>query len=115
MEEARLHYIVRDHNREAFLAVSRPCWTPQLSLPQAWEGCVELQLRDSYYNMKEYILPHFHLVESARRAMESCGVTPIITPIRGGTDGALLSHRGLPCPNLSTEAIIPTADLNSSP
>ena len=103
VEEARLHYIVRDHNREAFLARKQAMLDACSYLCRKHgKDCVELQLRDSYYNMKEYILPHFHLVESARRAMESCGVTPIITPIRGGTDGALLSHRGLPCPNLST-------------
>ena len=63
---------------------------------------MELALRDSYYNMKEKILPHFHLIETAKAAMERVGVTPEIVPVRGGTDGARLSYMGLPCPNLGT-------------
>ena len=59
-------------------------------------------MEDSYYNMKEKILPHMHLIENAKAAMASCGVTPQVIPIRGGTDGANLSYKGLPCPNLST-------------
>ena len=60
------------------------------------------EIKDSYYNMKEKILPHFHLVENAKKAMERAGVTPVVCPIRGGTDGARLSYEGLPCPNLFT-------------
>ena len=66
------------------------------------EGTVELTMEDSYYNMIEKIRPHMHLVENAKKAMESLGVTPISVPIRGGTDGAMLSYKGLPCPNLCT-------------
>ena len=64
------------------------------------EGTVKAEITDSYYNMKEKILPHMHLVEHARRAMEAVGVRPEIVPVRGGTDGAHLSFMGLPCPNL---------------
>ena len=63
---------------------------------------VVCQLKDQYFNMKEKILPHFHLIENAQKAMEEAGVQPQILPIRGGTDGATLSYKGLPCPNLCT-------------
>ena len=66
------------------------------------EGTLLLKLKDSYYNMKEKILPHMHLIDTARTAMQALGITPEIVPIRGGTDGARLSYMGLPCPNLCT-------------
>lgn len=102
-EKAELYYIIRDHDREKFEA-------RKLLLRRAadycnvkyGEGTVELTLRDSYYNMKELIEPHIEIVERAREAMEACGVTPRLVPIRGGTDGARLSYMGLPCPNLCT-------------
>ena len=65
-------------------------------------GTVELDIKDSYYNMLEKIQPHFHLVENARKAIRAAGLEPIETPVRGGTDGATLSYMGLPCPNLGT-------------
>ena len=66
------------------------------------EGTVTLTIRDQYRNMKEMIEPCWHLVDNAKLAAERCGVTPVIKPIRGGTDGARLSYMGLPCPNLGT-------------
>ena len=60
----------------------------------------KLELKDSYYNMKEKVMPHYHIVEKAVEAMELAGVEPKIKPIRGGTDGATLSFKGLPCPNI---------------
>ena len=66
------------------------------------DGCVELLMEDVYSNMIEQIRPHFHLIENARKAMEQENITPIEEPIRGGTDGAMLSFKGLPCPNLFT-------------
>lgn len=66
------------------------------------EGTVEAQIRDQYYNMKEKVEPNMHIVDTAREAMESLGITPIVVPIRGGTDGARLSFMGLPTPNLFT-------------
>lgn len=65
-------------------------------------GSVECVLRDSYGNMKEYIMPVYEVVERAERAMRSAGVEPIIVPVRGGTDGSVLSAMGLPCPNIFT-------------
>ena len=65
-------------------------------------GTVEVEIKDSYRNMLEKIKPHFHLVENARKAIEKAGLTPEEVPVRGGTDGATLSWKGLPCPNLGT-------------
>ena len=100
---ARLGYIVRDHSNRNF--VERKLLlgkiTKFLNLKYG-EGTVELQIADSYYNMEEKILPHFHLVENAVKAHQMAGVAHKIQPIRGGTDGARLSFEGLPCPNLGT-------------
>jgi tripeptide aminopeptidase len=63
---------------------------------------VDVTIVDSYYNMKEKVAPHIHLVDNAKLAMQRAGVTPHVCPIRGGTDGARLSYEGLPCPNLFT-------------
>ena len=63
---------------------------------------VTLEIKDSYKNMKEMIIPHMHLIENAKNASLASGVTPTVMPIRGGTDGARLSFMGLPCPNLGT-------------
>ena len=63
---------------------------------------MELELKDQYYNMKEMVEPHFHLIEYAKEAAKEAGLNPKVVPIRGGTDGARLSFMGLPCPNLGT-------------
>ena len=65
-----------------------------------YNNCIELDLHDEYYNMLSQIEPHMEIVSLAKQAMLDCGITPIIQPIRGGTDGARLSFMGLPCPNL---------------
>ncbi len=101
--EATVALLIRDHDRAAFEA--RKAFLTRLTDYQnsVWgEGCFELSIRDSYYNMKEKILPHMELIEAAEAAMRAVGVTPNILPIRGGTDGARLSFMGLPCPNLCT-------------
>lgn len=102
-EKAVLVYIVRDHSMEKF--ESRKSFLKRLAVylnDKYGAGTVELSLRDSYYNMKEKLEPHMHIIERAKAAMLAEGVTPVIVPIRGGTDGARLSWEGLPCPNLST-------------
>ena len=66
------------------------------------EGTFVCEVKDSYRNMKEKILPHMYIIDRAKKAMTDVGVTPDVVPIRGGTDGARLSYEGLPCPNLST-------------
>ena len=64
------------------------------------EPVIEITIKDQYFNMKERIDPQFFIIELAREAMISCGIEPLIVPIRGGTDGSRLSYMGLPCPNL---------------
>ena len=101
--ETQLHYIIRDHDGEKFQA--RKAYLGRVSdylNAKYGPGTVELLVKDSYYNMKEKIEPHMYLIHRARAAMEAAGVTPLVVPIRGGTDGARLSFMGLPCPNLCT-------------
>ena len=101
VERAAAEYLIRDHDREAFERKKEFMQECAALLNRKYgEGTVKAEITDSYYNMKEKILPHMHLVEHARRAMEAVGVRPEIVPVRGGTDGARLSFMGLPCPNL---------------
>lgn len=101
VELAVAEYLVRDHDDAAFerkKAFMQDC--AALLNRKYGEGTIAAKVEDSYRNMREKILPHLHLVEHARRAMEAVGVRPEIVPVRGGTDGARLSFMGLPCPNL---------------
>ena len=101
--EAQLHYLIRDHDRDRFEARKAFLARAAAFLNDKYgAGTVEVAVKDSYYNMKEQIKPHMYLILRARAAMEAAGVTPVVVPIRGGTDGARLSYMGLPCPNLST-------------
>ncbi len=100
---AKLGYIVRDHDAAKFAARKAEMQHIAAALNDRYgAGTVELALHDSYANMAEKIRPHFHLVENARKAILAAGLTPKEVPIRGGTDGAALSYKGLPCPNLGT-------------
>ena len=104
--EARLSYIIRDHDREKFEARKAFLTAVAAFLNGKYgEGTVALELRDQYYNMREQIEPHMYLIHRARAAMEAVSVQPVEIPIRGGTDGARLSYEGLPCPNLSTGGV----------
>ena len=101
VERAAAEYLIRDHDRAAFERKKEFMQECAALLNRKYgEGTVKAEITDSYYNMKEKMLPHMHLVEHARRAMEAVGVRPEIVPVRGGTDGARLSFMGLPCPNL---------------
>ncbi|MDD7772780.1 MAG: peptidase T [Firmicutes bacterium] len=103
VETAELHYIIRDHDREKFEQKKGRFSEIAAYLNRRWgDGAVELTVKDSYYNMKEKILPCMYVVERARAAMAKAGMEPVAVPIRGGTDGAMLSFKGLPCPNLCT-------------
>ena len=103
VEESRLEYIIRDHDREKFERKKAQFSEIAAFLNKKYgEKTVEVRLRDSYYNMREKIEPVMHIVEAAKQAMLDAGVTPSIVPVRGGTDGARLSYEGLPCPNLFT-------------
>ncbi len=102
VEEARLSYIIRDHDRSEFEQKKELFHQAARELNQKYgENTVTVDIRDSYYNMKEKIEPDYmFLIERAKTAMEKVGIVPKIQPIRGGTDGARLSFMGLPCPNL---------------
>ncbi|MDD6644405.1 MAG: peptidase T [Firmicutes bacterium] len=103
VEESRLEYIVRDHNMEKFERKKAQFAEIAAFLNAKYgEKTVEVQMRDSYYNMREKIEPVMHIVDAVKQAMLDAGVTPSIVPVRGGTDGARLSYEGLPCPNLFT-------------
>ncbi len=100
---AKAGIIIRDHDMDKFQDRKKFMENLVAYLNGVYgQGTVELDLNDSYYNMKEKILPHFHIIDKAVAAMEKSGITADIVPIRGGTDGARLSFMGLPCPNLST-------------
>lgn len=102
-EIAHLSYIIRDHSKDRFEGRKEQMQMITKVLNERWgEGTVTLKIRDQYYNMEEMIRPHFHLVENALAASEEAGMKPLTRPERGGTDGAMLSYKGLPCPNLGT-------------
>lgn len=100
VEHAKLHFIIRDHDEDRFQA--RKIFIQQLCsrLNTQHPGAVSVEIKDQYYNMRKKIEPVFHIVEIAEKAMKSLGIVPIIKPIRGGTDGSILSFKGLPCPNI---------------
>ena len=101
VEQARLHYIIRDHDRETFEDRKRFIQGCVSQMNEKYgEGTVSVELKDQYYNMKEKIDPQMHVIDLVLHAMQDCGVAPKVKPIRGGTDGAQLSFRGLPCPNI---------------
>lgn len=102
-ELATLDYILRDHDAAKLEERKATCQriTDYLNAKYG-AGTVEVDLRNSYRNMKEKIAPHMHIIEKAEAAYRACGVEPVTMPIRGGTDGATLSFMGLPCPNLAT-------------
>ena len=101
--EAQLIYIVRDHDRSLFEQRKQRMQAIGDYLNGLYgAGTVEVLIRDSYYNMKQELDKHPHVMQRALDAMRSCGIEPVVAPVRGGTDGARLSYMGLPCPNLST-------------
>jgi tripeptide aminopeptidase len=101
VEEASLTYIIRDHDRAKFEEKKALILRCGEKIDSVYgPGTAKVTVRDQYYNMREQVEPHYHIVEKARKAMEMAGVKPKIQPIRGGTDGANLSFKGLPCPNI---------------
>lgn len=100
-EGAVLSYIIRDHDRKKFEARKDFVKQCVAKMNEKYgEGTVEAEVRDQYYNMKEKIEPCMHVIDLVLKAMQDCGVAPKVKPIRGGTDGAQLSFKGLPCPNI---------------
>lgn len=103
IEKATVSYIIRDHDRKLFEEKKKYFVSVCNLMNQKYgEGTVQVEIKDSYYNMKEMIVPHFHLIETAKKAMEINQVAWKIEPVRGGTDGSRLSYMGIPCPNLYT-------------
>ena len=101
VEETTLSYIIRDHDRTLFEYRKRELEHLVRKINTEYgEGTAEIEIRDQYYNMREKIEPVMHIIELAEEAMKSVGITPVVKPIRGGTDGARLSFEGLPCPNI---------------
>lgn len=99
----KVYMIIRDHDRDLFEKRKETVRSIVNYLNSKYgDGTIVLEMKDSYYNMKEKILPHMYIVDNAVDAMKACSVTPKVMAIRGGTDGARLSFMGLPCPNLST-------------
>ena len=101
VEEATISYIIRDHDRTKFEA-RKECmqaWGEAINAKYG-AGTVTVELKDQYYNMRMQIEPVMHIIDIAFKAMEEAGITPKVKAIRGGTDGAQLSFKGLPCPNI---------------
>ncbi|SFU73194.1 tripeptide aminopeptidase [Pustulibacterium marinum] len=100
IEETTLQYIIRDHDRKAFEARKELLYNIEADLNAKYGDVVLLDIKDQYYNMREKVEPVIHIVHTAKEAMESLDIKPLIKPIRGGTDGSQLSFMGLPCPNI---------------
>ncbi|WP_017473546.1 peptidase T [Amphibacillus jilinensis] len=102
-EMAKLYYIIRDHDHQAFQSKKERLTKLEMEFKQKYgQQSIHLELTDQYYNMRDKIEPVKHIVDIAANAMKALGINPIIAPIRGGTDGSQLSFKGLPTPNLFT-------------
>jgi len=102
VEKTEIYYIIRDHDMEKFNKKKETLEKIVEFLNYKYENIITLDIKDTYYNMKEIIKDRMEIIELAKRAMEEVGVKPLISPIRGGTDGARLSYMGLSCPNIFT-------------
>ncbi len=100
VEEATLSYIIRDHDRKLFEQKKELIRALVGQMNMQYPGTTTLEMRDQYYNMREMVEPKKYIIDLAFEAMTAVGVTPIVKPIRGGTDGSRLSFMGLPCPNI---------------
>lgn len=102
ISSAKLNYIIRDHHMKEFIEKKEFIGQVVELLNKKYNNAIELELKDSYYNMKEKIEENMEIFDIARDSMIELGIKPIIKPVRGGTDGARLSYMGLPCPNIFT-------------
>ncbi|MDD6668163.1 MAG: peptidase T [Bacteroidales bacterium] len=100
VEETTLTYIIRDHDMDRFERRKKELEHLVRKTNNEFPGCCTIEIKDQYYNMREKIEPVMFIVDIAKQAMVNAGVTPKVQPIRGGTDGAQLSFKGLPCPNI---------------
>ncbi|WP_311537252.1 peptidase T [uncultured Anaerococcus sp.] len=101
-EITKLHYIIRDHDRATFENMKKEIEDNAAYLNKKYGNIIDVQLSDSYYNMGDIIKDHMDIVEIAKTAMENLDIIPLVSPIRGGTDGSKLSFMGLPTPNIFT-------------
>lgn len=102
IETTKLEYIIRDHDRNTFEKMKKEIISNADFLNEKYGNIIDVKLTDSYYNMGDIIKDNLDIVEYAKKAMEDLGIKPLISPIRGGTDGSKLSFMGLPCPNIFT-------------
>lgn len=103
VEDTTMNYIIRDHSMKKFNEKKNLIKAAVMYLQLKYkDACIEIEVKDSYYNMREKIEPVMYVIDLAKKSMEELGIEPHIRPIRGGTDGARLSYKGLPCPNLFT-------------
>ncbi len=100
VENAQLSFIIRDHDREYFESRKTEMQDVVDSINEKYGNIATLELKDQYYNMREMVEPKMHIIDIAKQAIAEAGMTPKIKAIRGGTDGAQLSFKGLPCPNI---------------
>ncbi|MBR0072503.1 MAG: peptidase T [Bacteroidales bacterium] len=100
VEQATMHYIIRDHNDTAFKLRKQRIINIIDTINHSHGKVATVQITDSYRNMRQFVEPHMEVVDWAKEAMRMAGVEPVVVPIRGGTDGSALSARGLPCPNI---------------
>lgn len=100
VEQTVLTYIIRDHDRDRFERRKKELEHLTRKINNEFPDCASIEIKDQYYNMHEKIKPVMHIVDTAIQAMKNVDVTPKVQPIRGGTDGAQLSFKGLPCPNI---------------
>ncbi len=100
VEKTTITYIIRDHDRDRFERRKKELEHLVRKVNSEFPNCASIEIKDQYYNMREKIEPVKYVVDIAEEAMRNVGVTPVVVPIRGGTDGAQLSFKGLPCPNI---------------
>ena len=115
VENTTLTYIIRDHDRDRFERRKKELEHLVRKINHEFPGCCSIEIKDQYYNMREKIEPVMHVVEIAEEAMRQSGIPPKVQPIRGGTDGAQLSFKGLPCPNIFAGGSTSMADMSSCP
>ncbi len=100
VEQSTLTYIIRDHDMDRFERRKKELEHLVRKINHEYPGCASIEIKDQYYNMREKIEPVMYIIDIAKQAMIDAGVEPKVQPIRGGTDGAQLSFKGLPCPNI---------------
>jgi tripeptide aminopeptidase len=102
VDAGEAHYLIRDHDRQKFEARKALMRTAVAKLNARYGNRLTLEITDAYYNMREVIEPVMSIFEVVKQAIQAVGLTPVVTPVRGGTDGSQLSFRGLPTPNIFT-------------